>query len=124
MINIFKSHHPVRHAKSFKYAFAGIFHALINEPNFRVEVVIVSIVVAAGLRVGLSNLEWAIIVITMGWLLSAEMINTVVEETVDAFVQEFHEAAKIIKDLAAGYVLITAFVSGFVMLFIFFPHLW
>lgn len=121
MLNIFKSHHPVRHAKSFKYAFEGIFHALINEPNFRIQVIVVSIATAGGIVFKIANVEWAILTISMGLLLAAEMINTVVEEVVDAYVKDYQEVAKIVKDLAAGFVLITAIVAALVLFFVFSP---
>ena len=41
----------------------------------------------------------------MGLLLSAEMINTLVEEFIDNLIKDEHEGAKIIKDVAAGFVL-------------------
>jgi diacylglycerol kinase len=117
----FKSHHPIRHAKSFKYAFEGIFHALINEPNFRIQVIIVSIAVAMGIDFKISYLEWGLLALSMGQLLVAEMVNTVVEEAVDQLIHEYHEGAKIVKDLSAGFVLITAIVALIILGLIFLP---
>lgn len=121
MFNPFKSHHPIRHAKSFKYAFEGIFHALINEPNFRIQIIIVAVSVAMGYNFKISNTEWGLLTISMGLLLVAEMVNTVVEEAVDQVTRDFHEGAKVIKDLSAGFVLITAFVALIIMGLIFVP---
>jgi undecaprenol kinase len=119
MINLLKSHHPLRHARSFKFAFQGIFHALLNEANFRVQVVIVIIATVFGIHFKISNIEWALLIITMGSLLSAEMINTAIEEFIDALIKEYHDGAKVIKDVSAGFVLITAIIALLVLILIF-----
>lgn len=116
---LFRSHHPLRHAKSFKFAFKGIFHALINEPNFRIQILIALYAVFMGIFFKISGLEWAILVLTMGLLLSAEMINTVVEEIMDYLFPEQHDIAKVIKDLAAGFVLVISIAALIILVLIF-----
>lgn len=122
MFGFFKSHHPLRHARSFKYAFQGIFHALINEPNFRLQIVIVSISVIFGFHFKITNTEWGLLILSMGLLLMAEVLNTVVENTIDFFVQGFDEGAKVVKDLSAGFVLITAVTALIILVLIFWPY--
>ena len=119
MRNLFKSHHPIRHAKSFKYAFEGIWHALLNEPNFRVQIVIVIIACFFGVFYKISNLEWGLLTISMGLLLTAEIVNTVVEEFMDILIKEYHEGVKIIKDMSAGFVLISAAVALIILYLVF-----
>ncbi len=119
MHEIFKSHHPIRHAKSFKYAFLGIWHALLNEPNFRVQIVIVILALISGYYFKISNTEWGLLAISMGLLLSAELVNTVVEESIDYVTKEYNEGAKIIKDMAAGFVLVTAVVAAIILYLVF-----
>jgi diacylglycerol kinase len=119
MKTLLKSHHPVRHIKSFHFAFKGIFHTLLNEANFRVQVVIVIVTLFLGYHYSISHIEWGLLIICIGMLLSAEMINTVVEEVTDNFIKEYHEGARIIKDVSAGFVLITAFTYLFIFLLIF-----
>lgn len=115
----FKSHHPIRHVKSFKYAFEGIFHALLNEPNFRLQLIIVAVSTFLGFHYNISNVEWAILIVVMGTLLSAEMLNTVVEEFMDHLIKEESVGVKIIKDLAAGFVLVTAITALLIVILIF-----
>jgi len=91
MFGFLKSHHPLRHARSFKHAFTGIFHALVEEPNFRVQVVIVVISVLLGARFRITNAEWGLLILSMGLLLMAEVLNTVVEDTIDFFIKDFDE---------------------------------
>jgi diacylglycerol kinase len=111
MLEIFKSHHPVRHIRSFKHAFDGIFHALLNEANFRVQVVIVILAIVFGKILKISNVEWALVTLSMSLLLASELVNTTVEEIMDHFVKHDNQIAKVIKDLSAGFVLINAIGS-------------
>ncbi|MCA9750392.1 MAG: diacylglycerol kinase family protein, partial [Romboutsia sp.] len=50
MKDLIKQHSPKKHAKSFKYAFEGILHALLNEPNFRIHIVATAVVITLGLH--------------------------------------------------------------------------
>ncbi len=123
MLSLFHTHHPLRHAKSFRYAFQGLFHALINEPNFRVQIVITIIALVLGRHFRISNIEWGLLILSLGALLAAEMTNTVVEELIDQLIKEYHEGAGIIKDLAAGFVLTTGITVLAILVLIFAPHL-
>ena len=122
MKKLLQSHRPKRHAKSFKFAFEGLVHTLLNEPNFRVQLVIVVAVVYFGFKYGISYIERGLLTISLGLLLAAEMINTVVENFVDELIRIKSERAKIIKDVSAGFVLITAMIVFILILLIFWDH--
>lgn len=124
MSEILKSHHPRRHTNSFKYAFKGLSHALANEPNFRIQVLIATAATIMGLEFHIDTIEWSVIILSMGFLLSAEMVNTVVEEFIDHLIKEEHEGARIIKDLAAGFVLTSAIATWLILLLIFGPRIY
>ena len=98
MLGFLKSHHPLRHARSFKYAFQGILRALIEEPNFRVQVVIVLISVLLGFHFNITNTEWGLLILSMGLLLMAEVLNTVVEDTIDFFIKEGNSIQESVKN--------------------------
>lgn len=119
MSHILKSHHPVRHAKSFKYAFEGITHAILHEANFRIQVAITLVAVSCGFYYKISTIEWGLLIISLGMLLSSELINTLVEEFIDMFVKEHRPGIKVVKDVAAGFVLLTALVTAVVIFLIF-----
>lgn len=121
MNHLLKAHHPVRHIKSFKYAFEGIFHALLHEPNFRIQVLIAVIAVGLGVHYKIQASEWGILILSMGALLSAEMINTVVEEFIDIFIKDQRPEIKVVKDIAAGFVLLAAVVASLIIFLIFGP---
>jgi diacylglycerol kinase len=119
---IAKEHHPKKQAKRFKYAFDGIFHALVNEANFRVQLFYAVLVVMAGFYFRINPAEWGLLILSLGLLLAAEMINTVVENVIDALIKEYDEAAKVIKDLSAGFVLVIGITTIIVSAIIFIPY--
>ena len=114
-----RSKHPIRRVDSFKYAFKGVFHTLTNEPNFRIQLVIVLATILIGFFYKISSVEWGLLVITSGLLLSAEMVNTVMEELMDNLIPEQSPVVAVIKDLSAGFVLIMAFTDLAVLILIF-----
>lgn len=120
---LISSHHPRRQLKSFKYAVRGILHATANEANFRVQLAIVLVSVVAGFYYEIQPIEWIALVVVCGMLLSAELINTAIEEFIDHLVHEHHDGARVIKDLSAGYVLTTAICALAVFLLVFVPKI-
>jgi diacylglycerol kinase len=119
MKTILSSHHPVRQVKSFHYAFKGIVHTLLNEANFRTQILIAVTAVGFAIHYNITNTEWGLLIITLGALLSAEMLNTVVEEVIDTLIKDYQEAARIIKDVSAGFVLVTAITTLLILILIF-----
>ena len=109
---------------SFKYAFSGMWHVLRTQRNARIHLSLALVVIVLGLWLGLSRIEWAIIVLTIGLVLAAESFNTVAEAAVDLATAEYHPLAKIAKDVAAGAVLLMAITAVVVGLLILGPPLW
>jgi undecaprenol kinase len=124
MRHTLQSHHPRRHLNSFKYAVRGIIHAIKFEANFRVEVGIGIAAVFFAVYFKVSSLDWLFLTLAIGMLLSAELINTVVEEFIDHLIHEHHEGVRVIKDLCAGFVLIVALSMLCVLVFIFGPKVY
>lgn len=56
-------------------------------------------------------------------VISAEMVNTALEEMVNLITNNHQKEAKIAKDVAAGMVLLTAFGSVIVGVLIFTPYI-
>lgn len=110
--------------KSFGYAFAGLRHAVRTQRNLRIHLVIALLVVFLGLFLPLEFRDWAILAITIGAVITGELINTVVETVVDLASPEYHDLAKIAKDVAAGTVLVMAVTAVAVGLLILGPPLW
>ena len=108
--------------KSFAYAFNGLYGTFHSELSFRVEVFALLPVVAVGLYVGLSVLEWSLIIFAMGFVLVAELFNTAVERLGDEAAHGQHNGlVKKAKDVSAAAVLLsilTALVIGILFLII------
>ena len=113
------SRHPRRRIDSIRYAIKGILHALVNEPNFRIQLFIALGIFVIGTYLKISTIEWSILVLTMGILLGAELLNTTIEEIMDHVSPEQDEAVRIIKDVAAGFVLIMGLTTLFIAFLIF-----
>lgn len=107
----------------FKYALRGIGKALREESTFRIMLVCFVLVLAAGLLLGVTMLEWAALLLCCSAVLCAEMINTAIERTVDIASPEKHPLAEKAKDIAAGAVLVMSLFAAVVGLMIFLPYL-
>jgi diacylglycerol kinase len=118
-MSILKAHHPVKHIKSFKYAFSGILHSLYHEANFRIQLLITIFSIIGGVYFQISTTEWSVLILAFASLLSAEVINTSIENFADFLIPKKSEAIRIVKDLAAGFVLINAVACFLILLIIF-----
>lgn len=108
---------------TFKYAISGIKKAFESELNIRLHVLASVLVLIAGWYFAISNYEWMLVVICIGMVISAEMINTAVEYLVDLVSPGHNELAGKIKDIAAGAVLIAAVCALITGLIIFLPKI-
>ncbi len=118
-MSILKAHHPVKHLKSFKFAFSGILHSLYHEANFRIQLLITIFSIFGGVYFQISTSEWSVLILAFASLLSAEVINTSIENFADFLIPKKSEAIRIVKDLAAGFVLINAVACFLILLIIF-----
>ena len=109
--------------KSFGYAFKGIDDVIKHEPNMKIHVVVAILVVIMAFIFKVSIIEWIILVLLIGAVLAAETINTTIENLVDMYTKEYNEKAKVVKDTAAGTVLILAITSAIIGLIIFIPKI-
>jgi len=109
---------------SFRFAFSGLWYVLRTQRNARVHLIIAVLVVLLGLWLGLPPTQWALLVLTIGFVLVSEMLNTVAETLVDLINPGYHPLAKVIKDVTAGAVLLAAAVSVVVGLLVLGPPLW
>ena len=108
---------------SFKYAFIGIYTSLKSERNMFIHFSIMVLVIICGIIFKISFAEWITCIILFGLVISAELINTSIETTIDLCMPDIHPKAKLAKDTAAGAVLVLALVSAIIGLMIFIPKL-
>lgn len=109
--------------QSFGYAGEGIGYAIRTQANLRLHLALTVLVIIAGLWLQLAPIEWAILVVMISVVLSAELFNTALEATLDRVSREEHPLAKVGKDVAAGAVLICAIGAVVVGVLIFGPKL-
>lgn len=105
--------------RSFRFAGQGIVDLFRYENNAKVHLLIAGFVIAGGLWLKLSRVEWAIILTQIGLVWAAEAINTALEKLCDFVSPGLHPQIKAIKDLSSGAVLIlaiTAVVVGVLVL--------
>ena len=109
--------------KSFKYAFDGIYTGIKEEQNMKIHITIMILVIIFGIMLKISKAERIICIILFGLVISMELINTAIENTVDLITKEKNEQAKIAKDVAAGAVLVSAIASAIIGVIIFVPKI-
>ncbi len=109
--------------KSFWYASEGVWYALKYNQNLRIHFMIAFIVILASVILQVSSFEKGILGIMILLVISAEMVNTAIEQMVNLIINEHRKEAKIAKDVSAGMVLLTAIGSVVVGILIFVPHI-
>lgn len=109
---------------AFGHAFRGWGYVMRTQHNAWVHAVISTIVVALALWLHLLPRDWALIVLAMGMVWSAEILNTAIEAVVDLASPVHHPLAKVGKDVGAAAVLIAAGAALIIGLLILGPPLW
>ena len=97
--------------RSFGFAFSGVGQTVKGERNMRIHIAfaVFAVVMCAVLRC--TPVEWAVIVVIIALVFSAEMINTAIESVVDLVSPDLHPLAKRAKDVAAAAVLVLAIAA-------------
>ena len=109
--------------KSFGYALQGIWELIKSEPNARIHLTATIFVLFLGYWLEISKAEWCIILIVIALVWAAEAFNTVIEKLVDHLFTDYHDTARITKDISAGAVLICAIIALICGFIIFLPKL-
>ena len=109
--------------KSFGYAFNGLSYSFRENQNIKIHIIAAIVVLIFGLLLGLTKYEMFSVGLLIVLVISAEMINSAIEEVVNLLVNEHREEAKIAKDVGAGMVLLIAGFAAVVGFFMFLPHI-
>jgi Diacylglycerol kinase len=115
------------------FAMDGIKSAFRSERNLKIHCCIAAIVLVMAGVFRFSINEWVLLVLTIGLVLVAELINTAIEATVDLVCEDvlegqlksdgYREKAKLAKDVGAGAVLVAAVVACIVGVVLFLPKI-
>jgi diacylglycerol kinase len=108
---------------SFRHAFEGLRFVVQSERNARIHILAALAVIALGAWLDIDRLEWALIGAAIGMVFAGEMLNTVVEITVDLAMPRQHALAKCAKDVAAGAILVSAVTASSIGLLVLGPPL-
>jgi diacylglycerol kinase (ATP) len=94
--------------ESFNYAVQGLIHVLRTHRNMRIHFAVAVLVMVAAIVLGVSKLELIGLLLSISFVLIAEMVNSAIEGAIDVATTSFDPMAKLAKDIAAGAVLIAA----------------
>ncbi len=109
--------------QSFKYAFEGLKTALKQEPNFRIHIFMAILALTIGVLLKLSKIEWLILSFTIFYVITLELLNTVMEAFTNLVSPEYQHFAKVAKDVSAACVLLATFLSIIVGFVLFLPKI-
>ncbi len=94
-----------------------------GEHNARIHLLAAAIVIAGGIIFSVSLFSWVLLVLAIGLVFIAELINTSLEHLADVVSPEKNEKIKKAKDLAAAAVLVSAIMAVVIGLVVFLPLL-
>ena len=97
--------------KSFIAAIHGIRQAVTAQRNIKIQIGAALLVIAVGIYVDLGPVDWCLVVLAIGMVLSSELMNSAVETLVDLVEPRQHPLAGRAKDIAAGSVLVAAIAA-------------
>ncbi len=108
--------------KGFVYAWWGIVAGAAGR-NFRVMLAAAVAVIVLGLFLNISQMEWCLVTLALGLVLSLELLNTAGEKLVDILSPDHDPRYGMVKDILAGAVLVAALVAAVVGALVFLPKL-
>lgn len=111
-------------AHSFRCAFSGWWYVIRTQKNAWIHAIVSILVVVMGLWIGLTLYDWAVIIIAIAMVWTAEFINSALEAVVDLASPQKHRLAQVGKDVGAAAVLISAISAAIIGFLILGPPLW
>lgn len=112
-----------RSLKSFGHALRGIRAAWQDGWNFRIHCIAAIVLVTLLFYFNFSHLESAILITLAALVISAELINTAIERTLDIIEANHHPLVGKIKDMAAGAVLVVSLGALLAGVLVFIRHI-
>lgn len=106
--------------KSFKFALSGILYCVLCERNMRIHTVVSLYVLFFSRFYNFSSVQYLLVALTIASVISTELLNTAFEKICDKLSKEKNFTIKIVKDIAAGAVLVNAMVAFIIGLVLFF----
>jgi undecaprenol kinase len=89
-----------------RFALHGLAHALRGEQSVRLQAAAFAAVLVTLLVLRPAPLWWALALLASALVIAAELLNTALEELADHLHPEAHARIRLVKDCAAGAVLV------------------
>lgn len=105
--------------QSLQYALAGWIYMLRRQKNTRIMSIASLLIFVIAFWLGISRIEWAILILTITIVWLAEFINAGIEAAIDIAAPEIHPMAQVGKDVASAAVLlgvVSAIMVGLLIL--------
>ena len=115
--------HKQSFAHSMLHSFNGVRHFFMHERNGKIEAAAAIATIVAAIIFNINTTEWLAILLCIGLVISAEMLNASLEQLCNKVEVNYHPTIKIVKDVAAGAVLFAALISVAMASIIFLPKL-
>ena len=109
--------------QSFRHALAGLPILLREQHNTRIHLLASALVSGLALWLGVSSVEWVLLLLSIALVWLAEALNSALEYLADAAIPEQHELVRKAKDVAASGVLICAAIAVLAGALVFAPYL-
>lgn len=106
----------------FYVAFVGLVSSL-KDSSIQIQYVLAILACIVAWMIGCNYYEWLAVLLCIGLVIVAEILNTCIEKLCDLYSTEKNEQIKYIKDLAAGGVLFASLIALTVGILIFVHHL-
>jgi len=113
----------ISRVQSFKHAYHGWWYVLCTQRNAWIHAAFSTAVLLVAFWIRLTLRDWAVLILTIALVWTAEFINTALEAVVDLASPQQHPLAKVGKDVGAAAVLLAATASILVGLLLLGPPL-
>ena len=112
----------IKRIKGIIIAISGMFFLLKNEDSIKVQSLFFILFIFLGYYFEITKNEWIIHIILIGFILTAEALNTVAEKICDFINPKYDDRIKLIKDISAGAVSFAVISSLIVLIIIYYPY--
>lgn len=109
--------------QSLKNALNGIKEVIKTGRNIKIQIAFAIFAIIMGIILKINNIEALILVLTIFGVLITEFINTAIEMLADLYTTEYNEKIKILKDIGAGAVTLSAIASVIIGIIMFLPKI-
>ena len=105
--------------RKFGLAFSGIFWAIRTEASFAVHLPVATLVISMGVLLQIDMGRWGVLLLTIGYVIGMELINTALESLARAIDKEDNQHIKSALDVASGAVLFSSLMATLVGVILF-----